>query len=290
MAARTETVPETTVAAVDSTESVSTTGSRASGMSKVGHTSSAKVTITSISHAGTTHVPAKSATAAATTCAVPYRLLTTSDYKGAALCLATAFFDDPVCTYALDSTSISSWDPARRWALHLRTFECVVYAHILGGAALGVPSSSKGHFDAVALWMPPGKNMDDWLTLIRSGLWRLQWAYTKEGRQRFYGEFLPLLNATKMDVLGERDRNSWYLVYLATRKEARGRGLASQLIRWGTRQADEAGMPTYLESSHRGNVAYYRRLGFVVKRTISLRDGTRAEMDIMVREPEAGKV
>lgn len=244
-----------------------------------------------------------------------FRVLTTADYKAAAACLAAAFKDDPVCTYGLDSADAAGWSPDERWALHLRTFECAVYAHILAGVAIGVPSSrpaskvpepkaasswwwsaspstevSPCEFDAVALWMPPGRNMDDWLTLFRSGLWRLKWAFTREGRARFYDEFLPLLNATKAEVLGDRDQESWYLVYLATREEARGRGLARLLIRYGTEKADAAGLATYLESSHKGNVGFYERLGFVTKRTVSLRHGEGVEMDIMVREAGAARV
>ena len=45
--------------------------------------------------------------------------------------------------------------------------------------------------------MPPGQNMDDFLTIIRSGMWRLSYQLSREGRKRFFDEFLPLLNDTK---------------------------------------------------------------------------------------------
>jgi GNAT superfamily N-acetyltransferase len=280
MAVETETIPGTTMQAAQKTPhatvaSVSPVEEAAAMMPNlVANTSRLTMTTTSSSIS-----PA------------PLRVLKTADYKGAAACLATAFASDPVCTYGLDVPSAASWTPEQRWDLHLRTFECAVYAHILGGVALGVPTeNAPGQFDAVALWMPPGRNMDDWLTLLRSGLWWLKWAYPKDGRERFYGEFLPLLNKTKREVLGERDTNSWYLVYLATREEARGRGLARQLIRWGTEQADEKGQATYLESSHLANVPFYQRLGFVIQRRVKLSQGSCAEMDIMVREPGVAKV
>ncbi len=78
--------------------------------------------------------------------------------------------------------------------------------------------------------MPPGKNMDDWLTILRSGMWRLQFQLSAEGRKRFFEEFLPLLHETKEEVLGERDNQSWYLVYIGTRPESRGKGYAKKLI------------------------------------------------------------
>lgn len=45
--------------------------------------------------------------------------------------------------------------------------------------------------------MPPGKNMDDWFTIFRSGMWRLWWKLTKEGKKRYFEEFLEVLHQTK---------------------------------------------------------------------------------------------
>src|ERR1700733_13334075 len=42
--------------------------------------------------------------------------------------------------------------------------------------------------------MPPGKNMDDYLTMLRSGMWRLSYKLSAEGKKRFFTEFLPLLH------------------------------------------------------------------------------------------------
>lgn len=78
--------------------------------------------------------------------------------------------------------------------------------------------------------MPPGKNIDDWYTVLRSGMWRLYFQLSSEGRQRYYNEMLPLLHDTKVEVLGERDENAYYLVYLGTKPHARGRGYARKLL------------------------------------------------------------
>lgn len=79
--------------------------------------------------------------------------------------------------------------------------------------------------------MPPGKNIDDWWTVIRSGMWRLYFQLSAEGRKRYYDELLPLLHHTKAEILGERDDNAYYLVYLGTKPHARGRGYAGKLLR-----------------------------------------------------------
>jgi hypothetical protein len=81
--------------------------------------------------------------------------------------------------------------------------------------------------------MPPGKNMDDWFTILRSGLWRLYFRLSREGKTRFYSEFLPLLHRTKGEVLRERDDQSMYLVYVGSRSSARGKGYAKALIQHG---------------------------------------------------------
>lgn len=81
--------------------------------------------------------------------------------------------------------------------------------------------------------MPPGKNMDDWWTILRSGMWRLLFKLSREGKARFYKEFLPILHDTKERVLGERDAKSYYLVYLGTKPSARGKGYARRLIEHG---------------------------------------------------------
>lgn len=83
--------------------------------------------------------------------------------------------------------------------------------------------------------MPPGKNMDDILTILRSGMWRLFYKLSREGKARFYNEFLPLLHHAKEDVLGARDDQSYYLVYLGTKPSARGKGYARKLVEHGTR-------------------------------------------------------
>ena len=87
--------------------------------------------------------------------------------------------------------------------------------------------------------MPPGKNMDDWITEIRSGMYKFRYKLSKEGRKRFFDEFLPLLHDTKHEVLKEHDQNSWYLVYIGTKPGSQRRGYARTLIEHTIRQVRE---------------------------------------------------
>ena len=121
---------------------------------------------------------------------------------------------------------------AERYKLHVESMEYIVYAHCLNGLVLTVGDN----FDCVALWLPPGKNIDSWWTILRSGMWRLQWSLSTEGRERLFKEFLPLLSRSKLEVLGDLEPNSWYLNYIGTRASARGKGYARKLIDYVTNE------------------------------------------------------
>ncbi|KAI9667761.1 MAG: hypothetical protein M1821_000578 [Bathelium mastoideum] len=210
------------------------------------------------------------------------RVLQIHEYKPAALALAEAFAEDDVAMYFINTPDRQHWTAAQKWELHLAILEYVVYAHILKGLALTVGED----YGCVALWMPPGRNMDDQLTVIRSGMWRLHFQLSKEGKKRFFEEFLPLLHDTKARTMGARDDDSWYLVYLGTKKASQGQGLAKKLVKKVTDLADAQNKACYLESSNAKNPAIYQRWGFEVARRVHLQRGpNNVDLDIMVREP-----
>ncbi|KAI9770526.1 MAG: hypothetical protein M1840_003116 [Geoglossum simile] len=210
------------------------------------------------------------------------RILTAKEYREASQCLALAFAEDEVSRYFIDTKDMAKCSEGEKWSLHVDILEYIVAAHCYGGLVTTIGPN----YDAVALWMPPGKKMENWLTTLRSGIWRLYYKLSAEGRKRFFSEFIPLLHDTKLDVLGDRDANSYYLVYLGTRPESRRRGYAKKLVEHMARRADTEGLPMYLESSAGDNVIYYQRLGFELKRKIYLSRGEKpVAMDIMVREP-----
>jgi len=141
------------------------------------------------------------------------RVVAPHEYKKAAECLAEAFREDHCVRYAIDTPDRMHWTEEERYELHKQAMEYVVYAHCLKGLVTSVGPD----FDCVALWLPPGKNIDDALTILRSGMWRLNYRLSGEGRERFFKEFLPLLSSTKAEVLGEKDDQSWYLNYVGTK-------------------------------------------------------------------------
>lgn len=58
----------------------------------------------------------------------------------------------------------------------------------------------------------------------------MHYMLSAEGRKRYFDELLPLLHQTKLEVMGPRDADCYYLVYLGTKPKARGQGYARTLI------------------------------------------------------------
>jgi predicted GNAT family acetyltransferase len=154
------------------------------------------------------------------------RVIGMSECKAAALSLSYAFATDEFSRYLLGSADMAHLTAEKKWQLHVKIMTSIVAAHCLRGVVTTIGPD----YDAVALWMPPGRNMDDMWTMFRSGMWKLWFRLSAEGRKRYYEESLPLLHRTKAEVLGDRDDDTWYLVYIGTKPSARGRGYAKKLI------------------------------------------------------------
>lgn len=211
------------------------------------------------------------------------RVIGISEYAEAASCLAEAFEVDDVARYFIDTDDMIAYSKEYKYKLHCDILRYITAAHCYKG----IVTTIGPNYDAVALWMPPGKNMDDLWTILRSGMWRLWYKLSREGKKRFYDEFLPLLHDTKHNVMGERDDDSYYLVYLGSKPSARGKGYAKKLIEHMLVQADREGRATYLESSAHNNIAYYTRFGFTEAMDIELKRGPEpVKLHIMVREPQ----
>ncbi|MBB5158406.1 ribosomal protein S18 acetylase RimI-like enzyme [Saccharopolyspora phatthalungensis] len=79
----------------------------------------------------------------------------------------------------------------------------------------------------------------------------------------------------------------WFLATVGVDPELQGRGLGSAVLRPGLDQADQAGVPAYLETSDKRNLAIYRRLGFEVTAEVALPEGGPLTWS-MVRQPQRG--
>jgi GNAT superfamily N-acetyltransferase len=215
------------------------------------------------------------------------RTVRLSESSEAGRSLAHSFAADALSQYLLDGDDMAGYSDERKWKLHVDLMTYIVAAHCYSGLV----TVTGPDYDALALWMPPGKNADDWWTMVRTGMWRLYYQLSAEGRIRYYQELLPILHHTKQEVMGERDNDCYYLVYIGTKPNARGRGYASKLILDMMAKADYENRPIYLESSSPKNNAYYAKFGFEMKKDISFRrGGVPVVLYIMVREPQPLKL
>ena len=97
--------------------------------------------------------------------------------------------------------------------------------------------------------------MDDFCTMLWSGIYGLHWKLSREGKKRFFDEFLPMLHDTKQSVLGPDDDNAWYLVYIGTRPGSRGKGYAKSLIEYTTKQVRRTpNIPSYPKKKKKKNI------------------------------------
>jgi ribosomal protein S18 acetylase RimI-like enzyme len=72
------------------------------------------------------------------------------------------------------------------------------------------------------------------------------------------------------------DRSFYYLSFLGTNPEHRGRGIGMKLLESNLTRVDADGMPAYLESSNPANNARYERLGFKPRSSFETPDGKHA--------------
>ncbi|KAI9847771.1 MAG: hypothetical protein M1838_000770 [Thelocarpon superellum] len=213
------------------------------------------------------------------------RVVAINEHKEAAACLAEAFADDEAILYPFTAADMTQHTNEYKRKLHNEMMEYLTAAHIFNGLVTTVGPS----YASVAIWLPPGRDIDNWLTIVRSGLWRMYFRLSRQGRQRFFDEFLPLLQDTKQEVLGERDDESYYLVYLGTKRKEQRKGQLIFRLEADLReqQADFENRVCYLESTGSKNTDMYTARGFVYKRTIHLNPyKAPIALDIMVREPK----
>lgn len=76
-------------------------------------------------------------------------------------------------------------------------------------------------------------------------------------------EYTPLVEACKAKTLRDGEK-FFYVFFLGTLEDERGRGLASALVRHHQDIARQAGLPIWLEATTEESVRLYLKLGFVV--------------------------
>jgi GNAT superfamily N-acetyltransferase len=170
------------------------------------------------------------------------RVAGAADQDAIAETISVAFFDDPVWSWAFPDASRRAADYRRWWPLFV---ECAIphgFTWMAEDAA------------TIAMWTPPGRP-----------------ELTDEAEARIPVLLDELLGARGAIVLGAllqfeavhpRDEPHYYLGFVATHDDHRGKGIGEQLLAQNLALVDAEHLPAYLESSNPKNLARYGRLGF----------------------------
>ena len=92
----------------------------------------------------------------------------------------------------------------------------------------------------------------------------------------------------RFEAAAPQGRPFYYLSFLGTRADSRGKGIGMALLAELTALADQDGQPTYLESSNPGNNHRYERLGFEGHGTFETPDQLHT-VTTMWREPRVSR-
>ncbi|KAL1901163.1 hypothetical protein Cpir12675_000652 [Ceratocystis pirilliformis] len=210
------------------------------------------------------------------------RVLSRKEYKEVALALSHAFANDELSRYMVDAPDMKNPSEEALWKLHVDMMTYISSYYFFTGQVVSIGPD----YESIAMWVRPGEHEDGWWTVMRSGLWKLKFQLSREGKRRYYKEIVPSLDRLKKSIMGERDNDCYYLIYLGTKPSGRRKGYASRLLRDMIQQADREGKPMYLESSSPSNTQYYRKFGFECKEDIWFGEDRSVLLTAMVREPQ----
>lgn len=194
--------------------------------------------------------------------------------------LAPVFATDPVFRYMLSrlpSAQYADYQPKYMYAL-LRA------SQLNDGIFV-----QADNWSCAAVWMPPGKRPDNEFTIIQAGFLGVIWNLGIGGARKMLVEFGGQVDKLKKEFLvdaatGRRLKRYHYLWFIGTDVQARGRGLASHLIRKKQDEVRGDGLPIWLEATTARSRDVYAKSGFRTVGEVGLGRGTHASSG----EPQRG--
>ena len=176
-------------------------------------------------------------------------LLDKSQIDKASQILAAAFSQDPLFEYALpqknkDKLLYDLWKSVLRY--------CQSYNSTYTTPEL------KG----IAVWIPPGEFPFNTLRFLLAGFYKIPLQVGLKGMKNFT-PFTLFEKYHKQDMSVPH----WSLLGLGVSPVYQGQGIGGSLIQPILKQANEEGLPCYLETDTPGAVRFYQRHGFEIVRT-----------------------
>ena len=147
-------------------------------------------------------------------------------------------------------------------------------------AAGGVAVRSTG-FEAVALWLPPGRHVGFW-AMVRSGFASARFTVTPPfpNLRRLMGMLRQFEKTHKQQMPNPH----WYLMVLGVDPAHQHHGFGSRLVSHGASRADSDQLPIYVETESGDNVDFYEKLGFEVRTEVTI-EAYGLPFSLMVRHP-----
>ncbi|MCP3994136.1 MAG: GNAT family N-acetyltransferase [bacterium] len=136
--------------------------------------------------------------------------------------------------------------------------------------------------EAVAVWLPPGRNIGLW-PMVKSGFssaWFLVTPPFPDLRRMM--STLRQFDDTHKQHMPEPH---WYLMVLGVDPVHQGGGHGSLLVSAGIERADRDNTPIYLETEKGPNTKFYEKLGFDVLDEVTI-EAIDLPFSLMVRQPE----
>ena len=186
--------------------------------------------------------------------------------------LGRAFLDTEQWSKALPDSSVRQ-----------RKLEQMFAGTVKMTLAAGGVAERPAHFEAVALWLPPGRKIGFW-AMVRSGFASARFAVTPP-----YPNMRPLMAMLRQFDQSHRETMPdphWYLMALGVDPQHQRRGHGRALVRAGIERATSDDMPIYLETETDANVTFYENLGFEVLDEVTI-EAIDLPFSLMVRRPEA---
>jgi GNAT superfamily N-acetyltransferase len=176
-----------------------------------------------------------------------------TDLDAVAETIVLAFHDDPVWSWAFP-------DADRRPAQFRRWWPLFVESAIPHGWVWMAPRA-----ETIAVWVPPGApelspEAERRIPPLLDELLGARAPVVLEGLLRF-------------EAAHPHDEPHYYLSFVATHDDHRGRGIGEQLLARNLELIDAEHLPAYLESSNPNNLARYERLGFRARGEFAIGDG-----------------
>jgi ribosomal protein S18 acetylase RimI-like enzyme len=179
--------------------------------------------------------------------ALPARRLEPADLVWATALLESSCAEHPVLAYCCAGADAQG---KRLWLLE----QLLRFGLRFGRVYTNTDSS------AVAVWLGPGHPAATLYKLLRTGLlptalWRLDWT----GFQRLRHYLVATAWLRRHSVAAT---THYYLLALAVRPSARGRGLGRRLLQATLVAMQATHAPCYIDTQHPAQLGFFQRLGF----------------------------